>query len=116
MKNPLIPFAIIAAFGIVLIFGLSIKGIQDSQDIASENTDGEVVVAFDGEKTYKQACIACHGENYEGVVGPALIGVGDRLSTDEIKNILVNGQGNMPAGLVKGDDAVKMAEWLVTLK
>jgi cytochrome c550 len=49
-------------------------------------------------------------------MGPALKGVGDRLSKDEIKETITNGRGNMPAGLVKPEEADAMADWLANIK
>ena len=45
-------------------------------------------------------------------MGPGLVGVGDRLSKEEIEDIVVNGKNAMPKGLVPADKAGEMAEWL----
>ncbi|MGX1901020.1 cytochrome c550 [Thermolongibacillus altinsuensis] len=118
-RNPLIPFALIMVFGIGLIFFLSFKGLGDMKELAAEKEGGaktEEAAAANPEDIYKQSCVGCHGANYEGGVGPALKGVGDRLSPDQIKDVLVNGRGNMPAGLVPADKAEEMAKWLAELK
>lgn len=45
---------------------------------------------------YGEACASCHGKFGEGVAGfPGLQSTS--LSIDEIKNIISNGKGNMPA-------------------
>ena len=49
-------------------------------------------------------CIACHAVDMSGGGGPALTDVGARLSADEIKEVIVNGRGGMPAGLFTGSD------------
>ncbi len=67
------------------------------------------------EDIYQQSCIACHGDSYQGGVGPALTGVGDRLSKEEVADILVNGKNSMPPGLVPADKAGEVAEWLIGL-
>jgi cytochrome c550 len=118
-RNPLIPFALIMLFGLALVFGLSWKGLGDMKEVAKEKEGGaktEEAAAAKPEDIYKQSCVGCHGANYEGGVGPALKGVGDRLSVDEIKNVLQNGRGNMPPGLVPADKAEEMAKWLSELK
>lgn len=79
-------------------------------------TKTEQTAAANPEEFYKQTCIACHGANYEGGVGPSLKGVGQRLSVDQIKDVLQNGRGNMPAGLVPAEKADEMAKWLSELK
>lgn len=118
-RNPLIPFVLIMVFGIGLTIALSFKGLGDAKDLAEEKKGGtktEQTAAANPEDVYKQTCSGCHGVNYEGGVGPALKGVGDRLSVDQIKDVLQNGRGNMPPGLVPADKAEEMAKWLSELK
>lgn len=119
-RNPIVPFILIMVFGIGLMFFLSFKGLGDSKDLANEAEGGEKPkteeVASNPEDLYKSAgCIGCHGDAYQGVSGPSLVGIGK--SKDEIKEILLNGlPGGMPAGLVQGEQADVMAEWITTLK
>jgi cytochrome c550 len=119
-RNPLIPFFIIMAFGIVLTFVLSFKGLDDAKELAEEKKGGEkteqTTAEFKPEQFFQQTCASCHGQNYEGGVGPSLKGVGGRLSTDQIKNVLQNGRGGMPAGLVPAEHVDEMAKWLSGLK
>lgn len=73
--------------------------------------------SVDVEKIVNSKCIACHGQNLEGQGNfPALNDVGSRLSEDEILNVLENGKGAMPAGLVTGEEAQAVAEWLAAKK
>lgn len=67
------------------------------------------------EEIYKQTCIGCHGSNYEGGVGPSLYNVGFRYSEEEIVNILLNGKGSMPEGLVSEEEADSMVQYLLEL-
>lgn len=120
-RNPIIPFIIIMIFGIGLVFFLSFKGLGDAREVAREKEGGgkektEEQAAAKPEDIYQKSCISCHGDQYQGGVGPALKGVGDRLSQDEIKDIVVNGKGSMPGNLVPAEKAGEMAEWLATLK
>jgi cytochrome c550 len=120
-RNPIVPFILIMVFGIGLMFFLSFKGLGDSKDLAKEAEGGEEPkteeVASNPEDLYKSAgCIGCHGDAYQGVSGPALTGVGERLSKDEIKDVIVNGKGTMPAGMVAAENADAVADWLMTLK
>ena len=80
----------------------------------AENGGGET--AAQAEQLYQQSCVSCHGQNLEGGVGPDLTTVGSRLSKDEIENIIVNGQATMPAGLLQGEEAAVVAEWLAAKK
>lgn len=118
-RNPLSPFFLIMSIGLVLMLVLSINGMNNAKEIAAEKEGGgaeQEAAAATPEELYKQSCIGCHGDQYQGGVGPALKGVGDKLSQDEIKEVITNGRGSMPAGLVPADKADEVAEWLGTLK
>jgi cytochrome c550 len=119
-RNPIIPFVLIMVFGIGLMFLLSFKGLVDAKEIAAEKEGGNgektEEVATNPEDIYKKSCIGCHGNQYQGGVGPALKGVGDRLSQDEIKTIVTRGKGTMPKNLVPVEQAADMAKWLAELK
>jgi cytochrome c550 len=116
-RNPVIPFVLIMVLGIVLVFVLSFKGLGDMREIAKDNGKSssqktETVAATTPDGIYKSTCITCHGDQYQGVVGPTLKGVGKKYSKDELVNIVTKGKGNMPAGLVKPEQASAMADWL----
>ncbi|MGG0655152.1 cytochrome c551 [Rummeliibacillus pycnus] len=66
----------------------------------------------DAEAITKQKCISCHGNDLSGAVGPDLRKIGATLSEDQIKDVLKNGKGSMPAGLVSGADLDAVAKWL----
>ena len=68
------------------------------------------------EGLFAQSCASCHGQNLEGGVGPALTAVGGKLDAAAIEGVITNGQGAMPAGLLQGDDAKAVAEWLAAKK
>ncbi|WP_017756414.1 cytochrome c551 [Calidifontibacillus oryziterrae] len=70
------------------------------------------------EGLYAQNCSTCHGQNLEGLGDsfPALANIGSKLDAAGIENVILNGQGAMPAGLISGDDAKVVAEWLSTKK
>ncbi|WP_335869339.1 cytochrome c550 [Bacillus sp. 2205SS5-2] len=120
-RNPIIPFILIMVMGIGLVFFLSVKGISDADEMASEHGEGEMEgsedVAFDPEGLYEKSCIGCHGGDYGGGVGPGLVGVGEKYSAEEIKDILQNGKGaGMPANLVPAENLDAMTEWLLSLE
>ena len=120
-RNPVMPFIIIMVFGIGLMFLLSFKGLGDAKDLAKEKEGGEKTEETESasaspEDIYKQNCISCHGDAYQGGVGPALKGVGDRLSVDEVKNVITNGRGAMPSGLVEEQNIDAMAKYIHGLK
>lgn len=127
-KNPIVPFILIMAFGIGLIFFLSIQGVDKKEEIAAGHEEGAAGHEEGGEEApegdaaagefdpevAKGKCISCHGGDLEGGVGPALAGTS--LSKEEIAEIIKNGKGSMmPAGLLPGQEEA-MADYILTLK
>lgn len=102
--------------GVLTMLLLSFKGIGDSRELAAQSEgDGEQTeqVAASPEEIYQSSCIGCHGDQYQGSgSAPGLTGVGERLSPEEIEDVVVNGRNAMPGGLVPPEQAGEMAEWL----
>ncbi|MCA1031778.1 cytochrome c [Bacillus timonensis] len=117
-RNPLIPFGLIMVFGLGLMFLLSFIGLDNAKELANggKETKNEDVSAASPEEIYQQQCLSCHGADFGGGAGPALIGVGDKYSSEEIQDILKNGKGIMPPNLVPGEKLEEMAQWLIELK
>ncbi|MBO0586523.1 cytochrome c550 [Sporosarcina sp. E16_8] len=120
-KNPIIPYILIFALGIGLIFFMSLYGLEQKNEIAEQGEEGKTEEApssaeFDAEAVAQGKCIGCHGGDLTGGMGPALAGT--TLSKDEIKGIILNGAGGgMPAGLVKDDAELDaMADYILSLK
>lgn len=125
-KNAIVPYILIMAFGIGLIFFLSLEGVNNEAEIAEEHAgeeNGEAAEGeggeeaagdFDPEAHAQASCVSCHGSSYEGGVGPSLVGTS--LSQEEIEDILINGKGTMPAGTVPEENATEMAEWVLSLE
>ena len=91
-------------------------GTEDTdKDTGTETTEpAENGATSDAsEQIAQQRCTTCHGGNLQGMNNaPALNNVGSRYSEEEILNIILNGQGAMPAGLVQGEEAEALAKWL----
>lgn len=109
--------------GLALALGMSLAltacgGNDDSADNDKASNSGETTTAHAGDaaKIYENKCSSCHATNLEGGVGPKLADVGSRLSKEEIEEVIIKGRGNMPKGLITGDDADKVAEWLAEHK
>lgn len=108
----------------VLLMGTSLAlaacGGGDSAEEAPKEEGnapaGETASAGDAEKLFQQSCAACHGQDLSGGAGPNLQQVGGKYSKEDIENIIINGQGGMPKGVLKGEDASKVAEWLAAKK
>ncbi|WP_271852482.1 cytochrome c550 [Planococcus maritimus] len=127
-KNAIVPYILIMAFGIGLIFFLSLEGVGNEAEIAEEHAaeeeGGEAAEGeggeeaesgdFDPEATAEANCISCHGSSYEGGVGPSLVAT--ELGQEEIEEILINGKGSMPPGLVPEENVAAMAEWVLSLE
>lgn len=119
-RNAILPYIMIMVLGIGLMFGLGFKGLNDAKKLAnSDAEEGDTVessgeVASGPEAIYADNCVACHGDQYQGTVGPKLTNLS--LAADEIKAILADGKGSMPGNLVPDDQLDEMTEWLLELK
>jgi len=120
-KNPIIPYILIFALGIGLIFFMSLYGLEQKSEIAGQGEEEVTEEApssaeFDAEAVAQGKCIGCHGGDLTGGMGPGLVGT--TLSKDEIKNIIKDGTGGgMPAGLVTDDAELDaMADYILSLK
>lgn len=112
-SNPIIPFGITMVLGIVLMFIVAFYGasqINEAQGKGGEKA-GQTANA-NPEAIFKQNCSSCHGENLQGGAGPNLQHIGKSMSKKDISNQIKNGGGGMPAGVIKGEEAEKVATWL----
>lgn len=62
------------------------------------------------------SCITCHGDSFQGALGPKLVGTG--LSAEEIETIAIEGLGDMPPASFQGtDEELKaLAEYISELE
>ncbi len=102
-------------FGTTLVLGACGGGGDDTSEPADDN-DGGTVENAAAEELYEQSCASCHGDDLSGEVGPDLTAVGSDHSADDILTIIEDGQGSMPGGLLSGDDAQEVADWLAEHK
>ncbi|MGM9923413.1 MAG: cytochrome c551 [Bacillus sp. (in: firmicutes)] len=90
-------------------------GDQADDKPAGQGDSGEETTTADAGQEmelYKNNCAGCHGGNLEGAMGPALDKVGASMSKEDIERVILEGKGAMPKGVIKGDDATKVAAWL----
>lgn len=79
------------------------EGAQPGKELASIPTDTPAAASSatdpEGAAIYAKRCSACHGEHREGNPPsfPMLIGVGSRLSSAQITDVIHHGRGRMPA-------------------
>lgn len=107
-NNPVVPYILIMAFGIGLIFFLSFKGAGNEEEHAGDSEST-------GDAQLVQQCISCHGGNLEGNIGPKLVG----LDPEHIVDVLVNGlEGSaaMKPGFKSEAEAQAIAEYISTLE
>ncbi|HEX6593052.1 MAG TPA: cytochrome c [Bacillota bacterium] len=104
-------------FGSALVLGACGGGGDDGATNGDDAADnGETTEASGAEDLYKQSCASCHGEDLSGGAGPDLNNAGANNSADEIKDIIVNGVGTMPAQDLSDEDAQTLADWLAEKK
>ncbi|MFZ3588182.1 cytochrome c550 [Bacillus sp. DJP31] len=116
-RNPLIPFALIAILGIGLMFLISFVGVDNMDEIAKgEEGGGETAAPAAPEELYAANCLGCHGDQLQGVVGPALAKIGSEYDAEHIQGVILNGQGTMPAQGLNAEQAKSLAAWLAEKK
>ncbi|MDH5615259.1 MAG: c-type cytochrome [Acidimicrobiia bacterium] len=75
------------------------RGAMQAFEATLSAEDIEAIVAFTGRLaatlTYELQCAPCHGPTGEGDIGPALVPA--RLSFEDARRIIAEGQGGMPA-------------------
>ncbi|MFD0048910.1 c-type cytochrome [Actinomycetes bacterium NPDC127524] len=82
-----------------------------AEKILNQEVHGENEVA--SVDILKQTCMACHGGDLEGGVGPTLHNLEQRYTEDEVVNIIENGKGYMPSGLVTKEQARNVAQYIM---
>ena len=105
-NNPLIPYVLIMAFGIGLIFFMSFEGAANKNSAEGEGETAEL----NGEEIAQKNCISCHGGDLTGAAGPSIVG----LDAEHIKEVALNGteSGGMPAILKNEAEAQAVAEYI----
>jgi glucose dehydrogenase len=75
----------------------STQPTSDKQEMASVVSEPQSQNSA-GRASYQEHCAICHGENQEGIPPsfPTLIGVGQRLSKQQVTAIVRQGKGRMP--------------------
>ncbi|MET3697619.1 cytochrome c551/cytochrome c550 [Bacillus oleivorans] len=105
------------SFFILFMLALAACGGGEEEETNQENGADTSAIEAQARPIYEQNCLQCHGQNLEGTGGPSLQKVGSKYSQAEIEEIILEGKGtNMPGGLIQGDEAAAVAEWLSTLK
>jgi len=115
MKNPLIPYGLIAVLGILAVIAFSFVGANQRTAILNpdEANTGEELTIDDADEIYQNKCATCHGSDLSGSDSvPDLTQIGNELDQEEIMDIIINGMGQMPPGMADPDEAEILGEWL----
>jgi cytochrome c550 len=117
--KPLVPFAITAIIGILLMISLSFVGLNQRAEMNTDETEEAPVDIEDpiaaGQEIAGQSCIGCHGNDLSGSMGPALTSLEGTYTQEEIAGIIVNGQGSMPATGLGEAEADAVAQYLLSI-
>lgn len=121
LKNLLLALGLGTTLALAACGGSDDSSSDDSSSTKEESTmnddSSKTETAVDAEKIFANNCASCHGNNLEGNVGPNLTKVGSKYSSEEIQEIIKNGKGQMPAGILKEDEEiVAVADWLAAKK
>lgn len=74
------------------------KLILNGQEIGGIIRLYEIPVGFSNRNVYAENCGSCHGAERDGSdIGPSLIGIEDRMSLEDMRAIILEGRGRMPA-------------------
>lgn len=115
-NNPLIPYVLIMAFGIGLIFFMSVGGAgsKDEAHDAGESGGETAGADIDAAAVVQKSCIGCHGGDLKGSMGPDLT---TGLDAEHVKEVVMKGQGAMPAQTQLSEaEAQAVAEYIAGLK
>ncbi len=112
-NNPVVPYILILAFGIGLIFFMSLSGAENKKEIAAGAEGGETTEATD-DSALVQSCIACHAADLTGNIGPTLHGLDEARFVD----VLTNGIEGTPMtpGMKNEAEAKAIAKYISTLE
>ncbi|MEH7458229.1 cytochrome C' [Bacillus pseudomycoides] len=99
------------ALGTSLIFALGACGKKEESKSSSQSASTDTA-----EKIFQKSCAGCHASDLSGATGPDLRKVGGKYDAADIENIIKKGRGAMSPGLIQGEDAKKVSEWLAEHK
>lgn len=86
----------------------------EKERAAQQEQAEQEVVQVNPDELYQVNCAMCHGADLAGALGPSLVNIESTYSEEEIKDIIVNGTGSMPAASLESEEEVSLlAEWLV---
>ncbi|MFD1426165.1 c-type cytochrome [Kroppenstedtia sanguinis] len=101
---------------VLLPFLLLFTGCAD-EDTAPSSPSKKESASAQIPDNYYTSCVNCHGDNLQGGYGPPLEKIGSKYTKKELKSILDEGIGKMPAQQqIPKKDREQLAEWLSQLR
>lgn len=94
-------------------------GTSSTRTLGSSSTSRTTHSPARGTSIYAENCAACHGQNGDGGVGPALIGISNRYKTADIEARIKEPSGIMPRLYPKplsAEDVKDVAIYVESLK
>ncbi len=86
---------------------------DNNNDATNNDANNNNDTTASAEEVYKNNCASCHGDDLEGEGdAPGLEAVGSDMSEDEIREQIEDGGDGMPGGLIEGEEADQVAQWL----
>jgi cytochrome c553 len=113
----------VSIVAIYIAFGLVVPGLvladkgEEAGGVGALRSQGLNEQEQRGKDLFRQQCATCHSlaaVNARGVTGPNLDRIGD-VQPQRVLNAIENGgtgQGRMPAGLLEGEEADAVAEYV----
>ncbi len=86
------------------------KGVKDEEKMGcgGEEEKEEERGNGRGEELYKENCVSCEGEKYEGGGGGGLKGVGEKVEVGEMKKKIEEGGKGMGGGVMGNEKVDEM--------
>ncbi|QNK55676.1 cytochrome c [Paenibacillus sp. PAMC21692] len=107
--------------GLLAVYLLTFNLPEKEEHVAEEQftVPDTPVDAATAEAFYKSNCMGCHGDQYQGAMGPALANIGSLRSKEEIYKTVLNGKGGgMPSfeDKITEDELINLTNWLAEMK
>src|SRR5699024_3371313 len=100
--------AMITAFFLAACGGTENANEDAEKADQNEPKAPEVEMTSSVAEVYNSGCASCHGEDLQWNTGSDLSVIGSEHSQDEIKDIIVNGRGNMAGRMLEDDEDLEL--------
>lgn len=108
--------SLVLLLAIFLAVSFGVYGLARWHPLRTSGASSAPLVTGDpqtGQRVFAGACAGCHGQRAEGGVGPAL--AGNPIALAAAREVIRQGRGIMPAGLVSGADEAAVLGYLETI-